>query len=250
MAKFVQFNVRLFAGAADLTGRSNKVELAMEHEEKDATTYLAEGDPDSGWKKVLGGLGSFALGGEGFWEAGDLTKVDNESWAGLGVVQAFTVCPNGAAVGNLAWVLKAMRAQYKLGGQVGEIAPWTATAAGSWPVGRGKVLHPPGTARTATGDGTAVEVAAVTDAQYLYASLHVLSVSGTDTPTITVIVESDVDANFDGSETTRISFAAATAVGGQVLRAAGPITDTFYRVSHTISGTNPSFLYLCAIGIK
>lgn len=249
MSAFVQYNVRLFVGGADLTGRSNKLELAAEHEEKDATTYLAEDDPDSGWKKVRGGLGSFALGAEGFWEAGDLGMVDDESWTNMGVVQGFTSCPNGAAVGSLAWVLKAMRAQYKLGGQVGDIAPWTASAAGSWPMARGKVLHPPGTARTATGNGTAVELAAVSADQYLYASLHVLSVSGTSSPTITVKVASDVDNTF-GSPTDQITFSAATAIGGQVTRLAGPITDTWLRVTHTISGTDPSFLYICAIGIK
>lgn len=244
MGIFVQTNVRLFVGGADLTSRSNKVELASDVEEKDATNYGS-----GGWKEVLGGLFSTAVMGEGQWEAGDLGKVDDDAWAALGTVHGYTICPDGADVDDPAWLSQALRTQYKLGGQVGDIAPWTWSAAGAWPLARGRVLHPPGTARTASGSGTAVEHVAVSATQYLYATLHVLSVSGTATPTITVTVESDVDGLF-ASPATQISFDAATAIGGQIKRTAGAITDTFYRVTHTISGTNPSFLYIAAVGVK
>lgn len=245
MGLFVLDNARLFAGGCDFTAVSNKVELAAEYEEKDKTTFAS-----AGWKEVMAGLGMAALAAEGFWEAGDLSLVDNDAWASMGAVGGYTVCPDGAAVGDLAWTLNAMRAKYQFGGTVGDVAPFTMAAASSWPLGRGKVLHPPGTARTASGDGTAVEYQAAAEGQYLYATLHVLSVAGTDTPTFTAIVESDVDALFDGSETTQISFDPATAIGGQIKRAAGPITDTFYRLSWTISGTNPSFLAVAAVSVK
>ncbi|HCT81754.1 MAG TPA: hypothetical protein DGT23_35275 [Micromonosporaceae bacterium] len=244
MGIFILTNVRLFAGGCDFTARSNKVELAAEVEEKDSTTFNS-----AGWKEVLGGLGSAALAAEGFWEAGDASMVDNDTWSSLGSVGGYTVCPNGAAAGDLAWTLNALRAQYKFGGAVGDIAPFSTAVSSSWPLGRGKVLHPPGTARTATGSGTAVEVAAVPSGQYLYATLHVLSVSGTATPTITVRVQSD-DASGFPSATTQITFTAATAIGGQIQRLAGPITDTWFRADWTISGTSPSFLFVVGLGIK
>jgi hypothetical protein len=243
------FNTRLFAASADLTGRSNKVSLAAEVEEKDVTTFLAEGDADTGWKKVMGTLASSTLAAEGFWEAGDEGKVDDEAWANLGSVIPFTICPVSGAVGEVAYLLKALRSQYKLGAAVGDVAPWTAGATGSWPVPRGKILHPSGTARTATGSGTAVELAAVTADQYLYSTLHVLSVSGTSTPTVTVKVQSDVDNTF-ASPTDQITFTAATAIGGQISRTAGAITDTWFRVSFTISGSSPSFLFVVGLGVK
>jgi hypothetical protein len=84
----------------------------------------------------------------------------------------------------------------------------------------------------------------------MYAALHVLSVAGTATPTITARVESSVDNTF-ASPTTRLTFAAATAVSGQTLRTAGTaITDTWWRVAWTISGTTPSFLFAAALGIQ
>jgi hypothetical protein len=53
-----------------------------------------------------------------------------------------------------------------------------------------------------------------------------------------------------GSPTTRLTFNSQTAIGGQVFRIAGPITDTFYRANWTIAGTTPSLLFMSAIGVS
>lgn len=247
MAIFVLDNARLFAGGCDFTSRSNKLELAVDFEEKDSTTFGS-----AGWKEVLGGLAASALGAEGFWEAGDLAKVDNQIWAALGSVAGYTACPDTADVGQLCYLSQALEAQYKLGDQVGEIAPWTATFAGAWPLVRGFVAHPPGTARTATGSGTAIQLGAVSASQYIYATLHVLSISGSGTPTITVKIQSDNAEGFP-SATDRITFTDvtdATGVSGQISRTAGAITDDWWRPQWTISGTSPSFLFVVGFGVK
>lgn len=247
MAKTVLLNVRAFAGGADLTSRSNKVEMTAELEEKDVTAFAPEGE--GGWKEFLGGLASTSITASGQWEAGDPGMVDDATWANLAgrTVHPWTVCPLSAAVGELAYFSDSLLASYKLGEAVGEVAPWEAQANGSGLLLRGSVAHPPGTARTASGNGTGLNLGALTSAQRLYASLHVLSVSGT-TPSITARVESDTD-NTWASPTTRATFTAATAVGGQSLSVAGPVTDTWWRVAWTISGTSPSFLFLAALGI-
>lgn len=247
MAIFYLDNVRLFAGGVDFTTRSNKVELAIDYEEKDATNFGS-----GGWKEVLGGLAASALGAEGQWEAGDAGKVDDQAFAALGSVGGWTVCPDAAAVGDLAYLSQALRAQYKLGGQVGDIAPWSGAWAGAWPVARGVVAHPPGTARTATGTGTAIQLGAVTADKYIYATLHVLSIAGTSTPTITVKIQSDDNSGFS-SATDRITFTGVTdviGVSGQISRLAGAVTDDYWRAQWTISGTDPSFLFVVAFGIK
>lgn len=244
MGKFVLTDVRLFTGGADLTGNSNKVEISAEVEDKDTTNYASEG-----WTEVLGGLASAEISGEGQWEAGDPGKVDDHSWASLGGVGPWSVGPAGAAVGGLSYFTSALRADYKLGDAVGEVAPWTGTAKSSWPLVRGQFAHPPGTARNASGTGTSLNLGAVAAGKRLYAAVHVLSVAGTDTPTITGRIESD-DATGFASATTRLTFSAATAVGGQILRTDGTaITDTWWRVAWTISGTSPSFLFVSSIGI-
>ncbi|MBN0043121.1 hypothetical protein JS756_03120 [Streptomyces actuosus] len=238
-------NVRTFAGGADLTGNSNKIEISAEVEDKDATNYGS-----GGWKELLGGLGSAEISGEGQWEAGDPGKVDDASWAQLGGVGPWSISANNAAaVGDLAYLTKALRSDYKLGDAVGEIAPWASTAKSSWPLVRGEFAHPPGTARTADGSGTGLNLGALASGQRLYAALHVLSASGT-TPSITARVESSADNTF-ASPTTRLTFDAASAAGGQILRTDGsPVTDTWWRVAWTITGTTPSFLFVASLGIR
>ncbi|MEV6614266.1 hypothetical protein AB0N31_10660 [Streptomyces sp. NPDC051051] len=245
MSKTVLLNVRTFAAGVDLTGASNKIELSAEVEDKDSTNYASQG-----WTEVLGGLRSAELSGEGQWEAGDPSKVDDSSWAHLGTVIPWSVSANnGAAVGDLAYFMAALRSDYKLFEAVGEVAPWSGTAKSSWPLVRGQFAHPPGTARTATGTGTALNLGVVAAGKRLYAALHVLSVAGT-TPSLTARVESAPDNTF-AAPTTRATFTAATAAGGQVARTDGTaITDSWWRIAWTITGTTPSFLFVASLGIQ
>ncbi|MFD9706210.1 hypothetical protein [Lentzea sp. NPDC059081] len=244
MGSFVITNARVFTGGLDATGVSNTVKFDAEVEAKDRTNMGS-----GGWTEVRGGLAKTEIEAGGQWEAGGRGFVDDELFASLGGVGALSVCPDGAAVGSLAWLTKAMQGKYSLGDQVGEIAPWSMSGKGSWPLARGLVAHPPGTARTATGTGTGQQLGAVGAAQYLYAGLHVLSIAGTSTPTITVEIESD-DSNSFASPTSRITFDAATAVGGQLKRIGGAITDNWFRPKWTITGTTPSFLFVVSFGVK
>lgn len=244
MSKFVLLNARLFAVGADLTGASNKIELTSEIEDKETTNYYS-----AGYKEVIGGLGSAEVTAEGQWEALDSTKVDNASWVQLGGVGPWTVCPDNAAVGDLAYLTQCLRSSYALGGSVGDVAPWSGKGASAWPLVRGQMAHPAGTARTSTGTGTGVQLGAVTAGKRLYAALHVLSVSGT-TPSITARIESDDNSGFT-TPTTQLTFTAATAAGGEALRTTGSaITDTWWRIAWTISGTTPSFLFAASFGIR
>jgi hypothetical protein len=237
MAKTVLTNVRCFAVSADLTGASNKVELSSEVEVKESTNYASQG-----YKDVLGGLASAEISAEGQWEAADPSKVDDASWGQLGGVGPWSVSANNdASVGALAYFTRAMRADYKMFDAVGEVAPWTGTAKSAWPLVRGQFAHPPG-------NGTGLQLGAVPTGKRVHAALHVLSVAGT-TPSITARVESSVDNTF-ASPTTRLTFNAAGAVVGQILRSDGTaITDTWWRVAWTISGTTPSFLFVATLGI-
>lgn len=245
MSKTVLTNVRLFAVGVDLTANSNKVELSSEVEAKESTNFASQG-----YKEVMGGIASAEISGEGQWEALDPTKVDDASWAQLGGVGPWSVSANNAAnVGDLAYFTSALRADYKLGDAVGEVAPWASSAKSSWPLVRGQFAHPPGTARTATGTGAGLNLGAIVAGKRVYAALHVLSVAGT-TPSITARVESSVDNTF-GAPTTRLTFTAANAVGGQILRTAGTaITDPWWRIAWTISGTTPSFLFAATLGVQ
>lgn len=249
MAKGVLKNVRLFTGGCDLTGQSNKLELGGEFEKKDVTNFGSPMDAGGNmWSEVMAGLGSAKVTAGGQWSAGDASQVDDAAWVGLGGAGPWTACPIAATVGSVAYLVNGLQGDYQFLGQVGDVAPWQASVNSTWPLVRGTILHPPGTARTATGNGTGVQQGAVLAAQTVYAALHVLSVSGT-TPSMTVKIQSDDNAGF-ASPTDRITFTAATAQGGQIMRLAGPVTDDYWRATWTISGTAPSFLFVVSLGIS
>jgi hypothetical protein len=237
-------DVRLYVSGADLTGWSNKADVqASVAEEK--TTNFASG----GWTERVGGIFDTTVALEGFFEAFDLSRPDDTWWASLSSsIAAVTAIPTSGAVGSLAYLTRALVSDYKVPGDVGRVLPWSASAKGNWPQVRGTVLHPQGTARTATGNGTGVQVGAVTAAQRMYANLHVLSISGTATPTITVKVQSSVDNTF-ASPTDRIVFTAATTLQGQSGSVLGAVTDQWWRAVWTISGTSPSFLFAVSAGV-
>lgn len=242
MAKLVLLNSRAYANAVDLSGVANKAEISGEYEVKDVTTFGSAGN-----KEVLAGLGSAKVAMEGFWEAGDAMKVDNDAWANLGGAGPWTFCPVGVATSDVAYFVRAVETGYDLGGQVGDVAPFKAEAQSSWPLVRGQVALVPGTARTASGVGVSLQLGAVPAGKSLYAALHVISVSGT-TPSATFRIESDNATGFPSAATV-ITFNAATAVGGQIARVVGPTTDDWFRAAWTISGTTPSFLAIVALGI-
>ncbi|MFD8531529.1 hypothetical protein ACFV0L_29325 [Streptosporangium canum] len=241
MGKFVLLNTRIFGGGVDLTGNSNKVELSSETEVKTTTAF----GPD-GWATVVGGLFSTALTAAGQWEA----LGDGAAWDNLVSRrnQPWTICPESAAVGDLAWFTSALAKSHKLGDQMGEVIPWEAQAAGTAPLLRGAVAHPPGTPRTAAGSGTALNLGPLAAGQRLYVALHVLSVAGTASPSFTARVESD-DTSAMTTPTTRSTFNAATSPGGLVISVPGPITDGWWRLSWLVSGTSPSFLFVASVGI-
>lgn len=245
---FVLVNSRIFAGGYDLTGYSNKVEVSPEVEEKDVTTFLPASDPNQGWKKCIGGLGSAKIAGGGNWE-GTAGAVDEFAFGALGTTIPYSTYPAEATEGNLAYFTSTLLKSYQFLGAVGDVAPWTIDDESTWPLVRGVSLEAPGTARTTTGTGTAIQIGAVPAGKFLYAALHVLSIAGTGGPTLAVKVQSDNAVGFPSSAD-QITFTTASAIGGQIARIAGPITDDWFRVSFTITGVGPSFLFVVSAGIS
>lgn len=244
----VLLDVRHFVAGADLSGAGNKIEIKETAEVKKTTNWRSGGAEEN--KAGIFGTDWMA---EGNYEAGDASKPDDLFWATRRSLDPWTASATGDSdlnTGSVMWLNKVLRADASILGAVGDVAPWSMNGKSTWPLVRGKCFHPSGTARTATGTGAIIQLGAVAANKRLYANLHVLSVAGT-TPSITVNVQSAAAVGF-ASPTTRLSFAAKTAAGGEALRTDGSaITDQYWRVSYTISGTGgPSFLFLAALGIE
>ena len=177
--------------------------------------------------------------------------LDEVQWAQHGVLSIPKSFAIGSADGSVAYTMNGIALSYSpFGGEVGQLAMASVKGrSASSPVVRGKVLHPLGTARSASGTGTGRQLGAVVAGKSVYAALHVASATGT-TPSLTVKVQSDDNGSFT-TPTDRITFTAETDATShyQWGSAAGAITDDYWRASWTISGTGPSFTFLLAVGI-
>lgn len=237
-------DARIYYASLDATGFSNKVEVAATVEDQDVTTFAS-----NGWHERVGGLFDTQSTASIFWQAGDLTMPDDVIFTNLGLgTQPLTVVPTSGAVGQTCYLTKTLSGSFHPNGEVGKVLSMDSNWMGNQPMARGQILHPQGTARTSSGNGTGAQLGAVGASQRLYANLHVLSIAGTASPTLTCTIQSSVDNTF-ASPTTRISFSAATTLQGQCGNVLGAVTDTWWRVVWTISGTNPSFLFAVSAGI-
>ena len=241
MAKFVFNDGKVFSGGYDLSDHITSVNLEITAEELDATTINS-----GGFREKLGGLKDSTLSMDGFYEAG-ANKPDALLGASIGNELIVTTVPD-AGVGNTAYFMKSRLFSYQMFGSVGEIAPFSISKSQSDDeVVQGKIEIDG--ALTASGNSTGVQLGAVGATERVYVAIHCTAVSGTSTPTVTFKLQSDDNSSFT-SPTDRITFAGITAIGADYQSAAGAITDTYYRLNYTISGTNPSFTIHATIGIE
>lgn len=241
MAKFVFNDGKVFSGGYDLSDHITSVNLEITAEELDATTINS-----GGFREKLGGIKDTSLQMDGFYEAG-ANKPDALLGASIGNELIVTTVPD-AGVGNTAYFMKSRLFSYQMFGSVGEIAPFSISKSQSDDeVVQGKIELDG--ALTASGNSTGVQLGAVGATERVYVAIHCTAVSGTSTPTVTFKLQSDDNSSFT-SPTDRITFTGITAIGADYQSAAGAITDTYYRLNYTISGTNPSFSIHATIGIE
>tara|TARA_R100001163_G_scaffold23904_1_gene19961 strand:- start:9677 stop:10402 length:726 start_codon:yes stop_codon:yes gene_type:complete len=241
MAKFVFNDGKVFSGGYDLSSHVTSVNLEITAEELDATTINS-----GGFMEKLGGLKDSSLQIDGFYEAGT-DKPDALLGASVGNELIVSAVPD-AGVGNIAYFMKSRLFEYSILGEVGGIAPFSITKNQSADeVVRGTIQLD--SALTASGNSTGTQLGAVGATEKCYAAIHCYAVSGTSTPTITFKLQSDDNSSFT-SPTDRITFTGITAIGADFQSVAGAVTDQYWRLNYTISGTNPSFSIHAAIGIE
>lgn len=244
MAREALIDVAYFVGSMELTGQSNRLSFDSMVEEVECTTFGSGGN-----KEYTGGLESASITGGGFIDLGNVYDIQQFRFDNKRELVPHTIAQSnsGAAVAAPAYVVKALDTSLKATADVGQLFGWEISATGSSRTGYGKFLWSPATTVTSTTDGTAVEIGAVPAGKAALASLHVLARSGT--ASLTAVLESDADADFDGSETARITFDAMSAVGAQFKAVDGPITDTHWRAVLTVSGSG-ALTVVIAVGVS
>lgn len=242
MSTFVIKDQKVYIGGYNVTGDIASVSFGLSAEEK---AYAALG---AGSRSRLAGVRDGNLDLEGHYQSGaSPALIDDILFPAVGgSVLPVTIGVVAGTDGEIAYIFESLPTEYEVFGEHGEIAPFRLSAPPSGPVVRGTIMHT--ATRTASGDGTARQLGAVSATQKLYAALHVIAASGTD-PTLDVKIQSDALEGF-GSATDVITFAQKTAIGSQwAIPVAGAITDDWWRVDYTIGGTDPSFTFVVTVGI-
>lgn len=240
MANQILRDCKLYADKYDFSGKMNALALTLGVDLKDDTAF---GDDT---KSNVAGLRSVSFQHEGYFEAG-VGSVDEVFFANLGLAnKPMTISPMAAAEGDVAYFFNSLQGKYAPGAKHGELLNFQVSGQASSDLVRGTILN--NATRTVSGNTTALQLGAVSAVQKLFAALHVLVVSGT-TPTLVVKVQSASAQGF-GTPNDRITFASQN--GANALWAApvsGAITDTWWRVNYTITGTTPSFQFVVPVGI-
>lgn len=227
---------KLWLDGIDATGNTNSLAVVARLNTNDITVL-------GNTNRVNGaGLYECSATAEGFYTA----SLDSLLTADFGVENVPFSFADSATAGSVAYTFKSLMSSYTpQSGSVGEELPFSLEAVCNTRLLRGTLMEA-GTV-TATGNGTGRQLGAVSSTQRLYAVLHVTAVSGT-TPSMTVTVQRDDNSGFT-TPATAVTFTAVNAVGSQWVEVAGPITDDYWRVNRTITGTGPSFTYAVILAI-
>ncbi|MBV1929004.1 MAG: hypothetical protein KUG81_05775 [Gammaproteobacteria bacterium] len=243
MPNHVLTNQQIFMDDYELTGDSNAVALEYGAEIKDCTVF------GNDTRNNKGALKTVQVQIAGFMDA---ATQDAELFSNIGISnKPISICSEGGAVGDIAYFFNAVAGEYSTGESVGELNKFELGAGAQGSLIRGVVGHNAATTpETATGNGTALQIGAVSAEQRLVAVLHVLESSGTGDQTLDIIVESDDNAGFT-SGITRLTFTQATTAGtSEILELDGALLDDYYRGSFTITGTgSPSFKFIILFGV-
>jgi hypothetical protein len=243
-------NCGIFVGSYNIKGRSNAVSMALTKDIKDRSVFGVNA------RQKGTGLESAALSVAGFFDSSE--NIEHTYYGTDVPVTLMIPTVGGAAVaaGDNAIFFKALEASYKRGAQFGNDAMFGFSAVGDqlgYPVGIGKVLNPGLVAVTAdnTPAASIIEYVAAAANQYVYAVLHVTSISTDEA--IVIKIQSDALVGF-GSPTDIITFASKTAIGSEyAVRVVGDASgDTFWRAlaDVTVTGEPCSVTFACSMAIR
>lgn len=236
MAKEVFKNATILVNGVDLSPYSNRVALEIMREPKGATAL-----DSAGWREYLASILSASWSVDGFYSAPEPDATLFAPSSSLVVMLSKT---NPIAAGDVTWSLREVLKSYAPQFTVGDVASFSASAEATQAVARGVCLE--AFSGASNGSSAVRNLGATTSTQRVFAVLEVTSVPGGGA-TLNVVGESD-DADGFPSATTRVTFDQVTAVGAQWKEVVGPITDTRWRTTRTIS--SGTFTYRVSLAIQ
>lgn len=239
-------DARVFFAGYDLTGQTNSVTLNRSVEVLDASVFGV------GTRVNAPGLLDISADVAGFWDTSS-EAIIGALFDELGQLTnslPLILYPKNTE-NEVAYAFMATQESLELMGALGELHPFSAMfrnareeAAQNYHVPVQGYVGAPFVLRSAAGNATGVQAGALTSAQEMvFASM----VTAEDTlTTMDFILESDDNSGFT-TATTRATHTFTAANSADMTSVAGPITDDWWRVRWTLTGT--SFTGVAAFGI-
>lgn len=235
-------NLRVYCRGTDLSASLQSTGLGRVRDETDVTVFADT------IRNMQATLQRVSLAHAGIYAEGPNSIAEVLRQATATDEEPVTVAPEGAVVGNKAFIVLAHRPSITLpeGAQPGDVFKASLVASSRAPVGDGVVAYN-GTINSDT-QTAAYNLGAPATGHRVVATVHITSV--TTTPSVIFYLESDT-SGFP-SPLIQATSASLTARGSVALSAiatvAAPITDTWWRVRWDWT-TPGSFTAVIAIGI-
>ncbi len=244
MARFVLKDAKIIYGGRDLSGHLSQMGLEYSVETPECTAF---GDLT---KNRIPGLLEASASHQGYWDAESATdSLDSDLFDEIGAAtEEMSFSAEGGPIGDTGYSFPVRGAEYSPGGTVGEVFAFSVNVSSGGILVRGSMME--NSTFTVTADGTARQAGAAASTDSIYSIVHATTVSGTN-PTMDLTLESDATNSFSGSETLRITHPQMTALGANRQVLAGAVTDTWWRYTITIGGTDtPTFALFVILAIQ
>lgn len=252
MAVIVITQAKVLLGAQDLSGYADTVTFGpMTVQTKSVPTFTC-----GGYDILVPGLKSTPFTVSGFQDLAAGGPDPTWQFVVLGQQNLCTFAYPGSTVGDVAYFTHGVVNSYMPGGaKVGDVNPFSATVQSDVQFLEGAVAVPTRTISTiTTTNGSSTTLAGPTSGHTLYAGIHVTALTGTGTPTATYKVQSAPASNF-AAPVDRITTFSGTSTGAMTTTGwlwgsvAGPVTDGFWRVVNTTTGSTISVTDFAVIGV-
>ena len=231
-------------GGADLTATANEFAVDMSTGDLDVTTFGSAGNHER-----IGGLRDASASVMTF---GDPSIVEPKFGNAAGTVELLTAVqfPTGgvATVGDRTYALRGLLTSTKQPLKVGDVSKLDATMPEAQAEGlmAGQLLAPKATI-SATTNGSAVNLGAVSTGQLAYFGVHVFSLTGDRT--VAMKLQSATSSGFS-SPADRVTLGTISAAGSGFGSSNTTTTHAYWRVVATLGGTTGTVSFAAFAAIK
>lgn len=226
----------LWLGSTKLRALARSVELTLDREAVEQTTFA-----DS-TKVHAAGIRSVSVSATAIADA--IQGISPPSPLDVSP-SLITIGRDSEADGASIFAFVCRMTSLSFGGSVGDALEPSMELAAEYSAGGSGLILAPAATRTVSGTGTGRQFGALATGASALVGVHVFSVAGTS-PSLSVTLQTD-DASAFASPTAVKTVGPISTIGGYYDVVIGPVTDTWWRATWTISGTSPSIEFAIII---